>query len=120
MSNLVPLRIYLQAEGAAVLALTVVFYAAHHFSWGLFALLFLVPDLSMIGYSINLRMGALFYNLGHTHVFPAALIAAGMLASSSWSLAIGLIWCAHIGFDRMVGYGLKCDSSFKETHLQKV
>ena len=120
MSKLVPLRIYLQVEGAAVLALAVVFYAAHHFSWGLFALLFLVPDLSMIGYAINLRMGALFYNLGHTYVFPIALIVAGMWASSNWSLAIGLIWCAHIGFDRMVGYGLKCDSSFKETHLQKI
>jgi hypothetical protein len=33
---------------------------------------------------------------------------------------VTLIWIAHIGVDRALGYGLKYPSSFKDTHLQRV
>ena len=35
-------------------------------------------------------------------------------------LWVALIWTAHIGFDRMLGYGLKDVSGFKKTHLQRI
>jgi len=35
-------------------------------------------------------------------------------------VAISLIWIAHIGIDRVLGYGLKYPTAFKDTHLQKV
>jgi hypothetical protein len=31
-----------------------------------------------------------------------------------------VIWVAHIGFDRLLGYGLKYPTAFKDTHLGKV
>jgi Domain of unknown function (DUF4260) len=36
------------------------------------------------------------------------------------AMAVALIWFAHIGMDRTVGYGLKYPTSFKDTHLQRV
>jgi hypothetical protein len=30
------------------------------------------------------------------------------------------IWLAHLGFDRLMAYGLKYDTAFKDTHLQRV
>jgi hypothetical protein len=120
MGNLISLRWYLQLEGLAVVILAAGAYGACHFSGWLFAALFLAPDLFILGYLAGSRTGAEIYNVGHTYCAPAVLIAAGWFASSPVSLAIGLIWCAHIGFDRMLGFGLKYDSGFKATHLQKV
>jgi hypothetical protein len=120
MNNLVPLRLYLQLEGLAAFSMATVFYAGQHFSWWLYGALFFVPDLFMLGYLVNLRFGALIYNIGHTYIVPALLIGASGVLHSSLVFAVALIWCAHIGFDRMIGYGLKCDSGFKDTHFQKL
>jgi hypothetical protein len=50
-------RLLLHLEGAAVLIVSVVSYHWSQGSWLLFALLFLVPDLSMVGYLANVRAG---------------------------------------------------------------
>ena len=120
MSNLVPLRLYLQLEALAAFSLASVVYAQQHFSWWLYGSLFFVPDLFMLGYLVNPRIGALIYNLGHTYVVPCLLIGISALSHAALVFAVALIWCAHIGFDRTMGYGLKCDSGFKVTHLQKL
>lgn len=85
--------------------------------WGFFALLFLVPDLSMVGYLVGPRIGAVAYNAVHAYVGPAALVGAAVLWLGPLWLAIALIWSAHIGFDRAVGYGLKLPAGFQYTHL---
>jgi hypothetical protein len=109
-------RLILQAEGAAYLTVALLAYAQTGTGWGLFALLFLVPDVTMLGYLRGPRLGAAIYNLGHTTLLPMLLCLWGWLASPMiWSL--GLIWLAHIGFDRMIGYGLKYGDAFKHTHL---
>lgn len=110
-------RIILQAEGAAVFALALGAYAQWGGSWGLFGLLILAPDLAMIGYFFGNRFGAAVYNVGHTYVMPLTLVAIGMTTKADTAVAIGLIWIAHIGFDRMLGYGLKYETSFGDTHL---
>ena len=88
--------------------------------WGAFALLFLLPDLSLIGYLRNARIGAQLYNAAHSYLGPAALIAVGVMAAQPAALALGLVWTAHIGFDRMLGYGLKYGSGFGATHLGRI
>jgi hypothetical protein len=110
-------RLILQAEGAAVLALSTAAYATAGFGWLPFVLFFLLPDVAMLGYLRDTRLGALNYNLGHTYVLPLALIAMGHALALPLALAAGLIWTAHIGFDRLMGYGLKYDRHFQATHL---
>ena len=113
-------RILLRLEGAAVLALVVAGYRASGGNWWLFALLLLAPDLAAIGYLAGNRVGAATYNLVHTYVLPLALLGYGLRGASPLALSLALIWLAHIGMDRAVGYGLKYATAFKDTHLGRV
>lgn len=110
-------RLILQAEGAAVFSLALAAYAQWGGSWGLFGLLILAPDLAMIGYAFGNRIGAASYNAAHTYVLPLALLAIGVTIETGAVTAIALIWIAHIAFDRMLGYGLKYETGFGDTHL---
>jgi hypothetical protein len=103
-------------EGVAALGLGIAAYAWLGQAWPVFALLFLVPDLTMVGYLRSPRLGTLGYNLGHSYVLPGLLALSGL---SFGPLVYGLaaIWVAHIGFDRMLGYGLKLEAGFQHTHL---
>jgi len=112
--------VLLRIEEAALLAAAVLLYAHFHFSWWLFAVLFLAPDLFMLGYLENPRAGAAFYNLAHTLFVPLMLFFAGYWTHRPLLLAIAIVWIAHIAFDRMLGYGLKYPAHFKDTHLQHV
>ncbi|SEP61122.1 protein of unknown function [Devosia sp. YR412] len=105
-------------EGLAAVGLGVAAYYVLGQSWLIFALLFLAPDLTMLGYLRNATFGRLTYNFGHTYVAPAVLALSGLVFGP---LAYGLaaIWVAHIGFDRALGYGLKL-GSFTQTHLGAV
>jgi hypothetical protein len=109
--------ITLRLEGAVALALAVLAYRATGASWLMFAVLFLTPDLSMLGYMINKRVGAWIYNFGHSYLTPAAIALLGFVMGISMLGPIALIWAAHIGFDRLVGYGLKYAAAFGATHL---
>lgn len=110
-------QIILRLEGACVLAFAVMAYARTGGGWGMFALLFLTPDLSMLGYLVDRKVGAALYNLGHSYLLPAGLTLFGLAASTSLAISLALVWVAHIGFDRVLGYGLKYSSAFKHTHL---
>jgi hypothetical protein len=110
----------LRLEGAAVLAVSVWAYHWSHGSWLLFALLFLAPDLSMVGYAVNARAGSITYNAIHTYVGPLSLAAYALATDRHTAFQIALIWIAHIGIDRLLGYGLKYPTQFKDTHLNPV
>jgi len=107
-------------EGLAWFALGVLAFEATGWVWWWFGGLLLAPDLSMLGYVFGPRLGALGYNLGHTLVGPAAMIAAWFAGAPSGLLAGGAIWLAHIGADRAFGYGLKSEAGFQETHLGRI
>ena len=107
----------LRAEGLGLLAASVAGYAAIGGSWWVFAALFLVPDVFMLGYLRDRRLGAAVYNAGHTTLVPLALGAAGWAGGSTAAMGVALIWLGHIGFDRMLGYGLKYAAGFKASHL---
>jgi len=74
----------------------------------------------MLGYLVNARMGAAVYNLVHTTTLPLFFVAFALLSKQLTLLPYLLIWLAHIGIDRMLGYGLKYPANFKDTHLQHV
>lgn len=110
----------LRLEGGAGFALALLFYQRQHGSWLLFILLVLAPDLAMLGYLGGKRIGAACYNAAHTYALPVALVGYGVLARSPLAVNLSLIWFAHIAGDRLLGYGLKYPSDFKDTHLQRV
>jgi hypothetical protein len=110
----------LRAEEAILLLLTLFAYQRLNYSWLLFAILFLTPDLFMLGYLANVRLGAAIYNLAHTLTLPLALLFISYTRHWQLAPAIALIWTAHIAFDRLLGYGLKYPTHFKDTHLRHI
>ncbi|MCY1163483.1 hypothetical protein D9M73_33340 [compost metagenome] len=112
-------RWLLRLEGLAFFAMAVAAYAQLDAGWGFFAALFLLPDLSFLAYLAGPRMGAAAYNAMHSWIGPLGLLATGMLAAPALT-AVALVWCAHIGFDRLLGYGLKYSEGFGRTHLGRL
>jgi hypothetical protein len=110
-------RRWLRLEGAVLLAGSLVAYSATGQPWWLIPLALLVPDVLVIGYLRGNHLGAQLYNLAHSTTLPAAMIGLGWWQSRPLVLALGLIWLAHIGADRVLGYGLKYDDHFQHTHL---
>ncbi|GAB3358719.1 DUF4260 domain-containing protein [Lysobacter tyrosinilyticus] len=107
----------LRVEGLCVLAVSLVAYSKFGIGWGTFALFFLAPDLSFLGYLGGPTVGAASYNIAHSYTGALATLAAGIFLSVPLAITGGLIWAAHIGFDRALGYGLKYSAGFGFTHL---
>jgi len=110
-------RIWLRLEGMIVAVAAIWLFAHTGTEWLLFAAFFLLPDLLMLGYLHNARIGAYVYNFGHSYVTVGIVFAVGTVIGWSQISPIALIWVAHIGIDRMVGYGLKSTTGFKTNHL---
>jgi hypothetical protein len=110
-------RLLLRLEGVAAFAVAVALYAHAGFSWPMFAVLFLSPDLAMLGYFAGPRAGAAVYNFVHTYTLALPLVLAGFFTAQPALTAAGLILIAHIGLDRAFGYGLKYSTAFGDTHL---
>ena len=110
-------RVLLRLEGLLLGGLGIWLFARTGASWWLFGALILAPDLGMLGYLKGPRLGAALYNAAHTLLGPALLAIAGIALDWPMVLAVALIWGAHIGLDRALGYGLKYSSRFAETHL---
>jgi len=98
-----------------VLAYFLSLYFGH--AWWLFFAWLLAPDLSMIGYVINTRVGAWLYNLAHHQGLALVVLAVGFYLNMSSLTFTGIILFGHSALDRMLGYGLKYSDSFKHTHL---
>jgi hypothetical protein len=113
--------VLLRLEGLLELMVACIAYQRlypHH--WGVFALLFLVPDISLLGYlrSAN-KASAAFYNLVHSYLLPLGLGLLAWERGGVLGVQLALIWLSHIGFDRCLGYGLKFPESFRCTHIQR-
>ncbi len=125
-------KVLLRLEGLVVVVTACTIYAYLSFSWIAFALFILAPDLSMLGFLVSKKVGTITYNVFHTYSIPLLiflmLFCLGQSndesdASPGWSpflVELAIIWLAHIGFDRMLGYGIKYGTAFKDTHLQQV
>lgn len=111
------IRLILRLEGLCVLVAALLAYNRLGFGWGTFALCFFIPDISFLGYLAGSRIGAIAYNAAHSYIGAITCLVASFLLPSPALLCAGIIWCAHIGFDRMLGYGLKYSAGFGFTHL---
>jgi hypothetical protein len=113
-------RLILRLEGLALLILGTWVFAQTGLSWWLYGLLFFSPDLSFAGYMAGPKAGAAIYNASHTTIGPALLTGLGLMLTSSVLVGLAALWAAHIGFDRVLGYGLKYATAFSDTHLGRI
>ena len=114
------LRTMLRLEGLGLFLGMTLLYGIWDGSWWIYAILFLAPDLSFVGYLGGPRTGAAVYNAAHSYMLPMALMTTGFVTASPLVLSIAIIWLAHIGFDRALGYGLKYTEGFGFTHLGRI
>jgi hypothetical protein len=113
--------ILLRLEGLAIAAISALLYARTGASWWLFAALWLVPDLSMLGYATGRTCwGARIYNAYHNYAVPGLLALFALAFHARGLLPVALIWINHIGVDRLLGFGLKYSDGFAFTHLGRV
>jgi hypothetical protein len=110
-------RVLLRLEGALALLGSVVAFRMTGGHWLMFAVLFLAPDLAMLGYRFGTRIGTITYNAVHTYLSPAALAGIGLALHAPVLLPLAAVWAAHIAFDRALGFGLKYPTGFGDTHL---
>jgi hypothetical protein len=113
-------RTLLRLEGLTLFLGMTMLYAVWGGSWWVYAVLFLVPDLSFAGYLAGPRVGAIVYNAAHSYMAPMTLMTTGFGFASPLTLSVALIWLAHIGIDRALGYGLKYSAGFTFTHLGRI
>jgi Na+-transporting NADH:ubiquinone oxidoreductase subunit NqrB len=113
-------RSLLRLEALVALCAAVITYRSLGGTWALFFSAFLAPDLSFVGYLAGAKVGAVAYNAMHSYVGPALLGAAGLFFGAPVALQLALIWVAHVGFDRSLGYGLKSFTGFNDTHLGRI
>jgi hypothetical protein len=113
-------KLLLRLEGLTLFVGMTALYAAWDGSWTVYLLLFLVPDLSILAYLSDARFGAIVYNTAHSYMAPMTLMTLGFGLASPITLSIALIWLAHIGIDRALGYGLKYSAGFGFTHLGRI
>jgi hypothetical protein len=114
------LRTLLRLEGLTLFTGVTLLYAIWGGSWWVYAILFLAPDLSFAGYLAGPKAGAILYNAAHSYLAPMALMTSGFGLDSPLVLSIAMIWLAHIGIDRALGYGLKYFAGFGFTHLGRI
>lgn len=115
-----PLRI-LRSEGVVLLvAALAAYFAGLDEPWWLVPLLLFVPDVFMAGYAKSRRAGAMLYNFAHSYPAPAVLGALASLAAEPLWQGVALVWVAHIGMDRALGYGLKYETDFRDAHLGRI
>ncbi len=107
----------LEELAQCILAIYAIQFTFIELPWWLWTILFFSPDLGMLGYLANVKVGAFTYNLVHHKALAIAIIAWGFFTGDDRILAAGLLIYAHSSFDRVFGYGLKYGDAFKHTHL---
>ena len=85
--------------------------------WWCYLLLALGPDISMLGYLLGNKVGAVCYNVFHHKGLALAIFMAGLFYAHDPFTIAGVIMFGHSSMDRMLGYGLKLEEGFKFTHL---
>ena len=113
-------RILLRLEGLTLFVGMTLLYAVWGGSWWVYLILFLVPDISIAAYLSGPKFGAMIYNAMHSYMAPMTLMVTGFATASPLVLSIAIIWLAHIGLDRALGFGLKYSAGFGFTHLGRI
>ncbi|SMO79296.1 DUF4260 domain-containing protein [Fodinibius sediminis] len=114
------MKTLIRIEELGIFGLSIILFAQTTFAWWWFPLLLLAPDISMVGYLANPRIGAAVYNLFHHKAVAVGCIIAGYLLSMPWAGLAGIIMLGHAAMDRLLGFGLKYPDSFHHTHLGQI
>jgi len=107
----------LRIEEFAQLLLAIFLFSQNEIAWWWYLILFFAPDIGMIGYAINTKIGVMTYNLFHHKGIAIILYLIGLQIENSWLAFSGLLLFGHAAFDRIFGFGLKYPDDFKHTHL---
>ena len=110
----------IRLEELAMFLLSIYLFSQLHFQWWWYLALILIPDISMIGYAIGNKTGAIVYNIFHHKALAIAVYVIGCYQQNEILQLIGIILFAHASMDRMLGYGLKTFQGFKYTHLGEI
>ena len=111
MKNLIKL------EEAFMFGLSIFLFSKLDYAWWWYPVLIFAPDLSMLGYIFNTRLGAVTYNFIHHKALGIGLFILGVVLADQFLQLTGLILFGHSSMDRALGYGLKYPDSFQNTHL---
>ena len=115
------MKLLIKTEFLTLLLITLfIYFGVFKFSFLLFTVLLFSPDLAILGYGINNRVGAFVYNLVHSLIFPSFLLCIYFITNTEVVLSLSLIAFAHIFMDRLIGYGMKYETGFKHTHLDNI
>jgi hypothetical protein len=96
---------------------TMFLFSLFDFEWWWFPILILTPDISMLGYIFNPKIGAITYNIFHHKGIALLLYLIGIYMNNEIITLTGIILFGHASLDRIFGYGLKYEDSFIHTHL---
>jgi hypothetical protein len=107
----------LKLEELFMFSLSIFLFSKLDYAWWWYAVLLFTPDISMLGYSVNARIGALTYNLVHNKALGIMLYVMGWYIANPALPLAGVILFGHSSLDRVMGYGLKYSDSFQHTHL---
>ena len=113
-------RIWLRLEGLAALVAGVVGYRAAGGDLIWLVPLLLLVDVSMVGYLAGPKAGAIVYNVAHNWFTALAVLGLGLFLSIAPLVLAGWVLVAHVGGDRLAGYGLKYPTAFGDTHLGRI
>ena len=113
-------RTLLRLEGAIILAFAIGMYLGHGGNAWLLIPLILAVDVSMVGYLGGPRAGAITYNALHSWAPGFAVLGLGLFGGDDLIVVVGAILIAHVGMDRLFGYGLKYPTAFRDTHLGRI
>lgn len=114
------MKTILKLEELGQLLLGIYLFSLLPYSWWWFLALILVPDVGMLGYLLNERIGAWMYNFFHHKGIAVAIYLLGSYLSVPLLQLLGVIWFSHSAMDRLFGYGLKYEKGFKFTHLGEI
>lgn len=114
------MKALIKLEEFSQFLLGIVLFSQLDFAWWWFPALILIPDVSMLGYTVNPRTGAMIYNLFHHKALGIAFVIMGVFFLGEIITLVGIILFSHSAMDRIFGYGLKYPDSFKNTHLGRI
>ena len=107
----------LKLEELGQFLLAIFLFGQLSYAWWVFPLFILLPDVSMIGYAVNPKIGAWMYNIFHHKLVAIVVYGLGLFLGSSWLMLVGVILFGHSAMDRIFGFGLKYADDFKHTHM---
>jgi hypothetical protein len=110
----------IKLEELAMFALSIYGLISFNSPWWVYLLLLLGPDISMVGYAINEKIGAVCYNIFHQKAVAIIIGGIGIICDSEALIVTGIILFGHSSMDRTLGYGLKYFEGFKFTHLGEI